>query len=506
MNRRSFLFRSMMTAAAASSRLAAQGQGTPVVHTASGALRGTSQNGVNVFRGVPFAEPPLGPLHFRPPQPVKPWSGVRPATAFAAAAMQPGGPHPSQSEDCLYLNIWAPADRGPHPVLVWVHGGGFTGGHAFDPLFDGTRFAREGIVCITVAYRLGVFGFLDLGPLLGPEYSGSANNALRDVMLALAWAQENIASFGGDPKRVTIAGESAGAKILDILMGTPAAEPLFQQMISESGGAERIWPAARAAEVAKGFCTEWAKAPNGDCMQLHAANARDLIAAQERFLASWPVHFPLRPEIDGTFIPQAPLSLIRAGSTRRKRLLLGTNRDESALFIGPHPTIDPSAKDLGNLSQTQFAQIEARYLHLYPNMSDELRRIRSLTAEEYWIPSLRVADAHVNAGGQAFVYRLDLAAPTGHWKGYAFHSYDLRFVWDHFGADTPTPEEQHVAVTIHTAWAEFIRSGTPQAPGMPAWPAYTTTTRPTMLLDSSCHVENAPQAAEFAVWNGLLNV
>jgi para-nitrobenzyl esterase len=156
--------------------------------------------------------------------------------------MQVGEAGVQHSEDCLCLNLWAPESRGPHPVFVWIHGGGFTGGHAFEPTYDGTEFAREGIVLITVGYRLGVFGFLDLESVLGATYAGSANNGLRDLIAALAWVRENVADFGGDPGRVTIGGESAGAKLTDILMGTPSASTLFHQMISESGGAERVWP------------------------------------------------------------------------------------------------------------------------------------------------------------------------------------------------------------------------------------------------------------------------
>ena len=418
--------------------------------------------------------------------------------------MQPGEASIPQCEDCLYLNVWAPPTTVPLPVLVWIHGGGFTGGRSFDPLTDGTRFARDGVVCVTIAYRLGVFGFLDLGGELGPGYAGSANNALRDVMAALVWVRDHIAAFGGDRQRVTIGGESAGAKIADLLMGVPEADPLFQQVISESGGAERIFTQERSRAVAKGFCGQWVTDAGQRCPQLLSAPARQILEAQEAFLRTWPMHFPLRAEIDGGLIPELPINRIRAGSTRGKRLLIGTNRDESALFLGPHPQTDPGAKDLGNMGVAEFRAVEQRYPAVYPAMTDEQRRIRSATAEEYWIPSLRVADAHVHAGGEAFVYLLDEAAPAGRWKGYAFHSYDLRFVWEHFGEGGPTAGEQQLADRMHAAWVAFIQGEPPEAPGLPAWPAYNPKTRPTMMLDEESHVEGAPQAAEFALWNGLL--
>ncbi|HUX27725.1 MAG TPA: carboxylesterase family protein, partial [Terracidiphilus sp.] len=258
-SRRAFLAQAGLAVLAFHSRnLYSLASSSPVtVRTPSGSLRGERSGEVNVFRGVPFAEPPVGSLRFRAPVNTKPWTGVRDATRFAASAMQAGEPGVVHSEDCLYLNIWAPEGKGPFPVYVWIHGGGFTGGRAFDPMFDGTALAQEGIICVTVAYRLGVFGFLEMEPLLGARYAGSANNALRDLITALGWVQENIASFGGDPSRVTIGGESAGAKLTDILMGVPSAQPLFHQMISESGGAERVWARPDSSEVARGFGEEW---------------------------------------------------------------------------------------------------------------------------------------------------------------------------------------------------------------------------------------------------------
>ena len=195
-----------------------------VVKTRSGDLRGETVDGVRVFRGIPFAQPPVGELRFRPPVEVKPWTGVRPAIRFAPEAMQPAEVGIARSEDCLYLNVWAPEGKGPFPVFVWIHGGGFTGGRATAPIFDGAGFARDGVVLVTVAYRLGVFGFMDLGPVLGGAYAGSGNNAMRDLVAALRWVQGNIAAFGGDPGRVTVGGESAGAKATAALMAIPEAQ------------------------------------------------------------------------------------------------------------------------------------------------------------------------------------------------------------------------------------------------------------------------------------------
>jgi para-nitrobenzyl esterase len=526
-SRRSFLANAALAGLAFQTRgLYAQSAATPVtVRTPSGALRGETAEGVRIFRGIPFAEPPVGPLRFRPPVPVKPWSGDRDALLFSPSPMQWHEATPPElnepalrhNEDCLYLNIWAPEGQGPFPVLVWIHGGGYTAGHAFETLFNGNEFANQGIICITVAYRLGIFGFLNFGPLFdvssndphggvsrfGAPYAGSANNALLDLIVALEWIQKNVSAFGGDPNRVTIGGESAGAKLTDILMGIPSAQSLFHQMISESGGAERVWPLAGSAAVAVGFSEQWRKTGQ-DIPAMLTAPADQLIEVQHSFLEQWPQHFPLRPEADGHLLPQLPVRTIAAGSTRGKRLLIGTNRDENALFIGPHPK-DVYPHDLGNLPPAQFEQVFRRYMQAYPQLSPEQMRIRAVTAEEYWIPSIRVADAHVQGGGTAWMYRLDFAETSGRLAGYSYHSLDVGMVWErpHLNPANAAAETA-LSKQLHQAWVAFIRGEAPTAPGLPTWPQYSTPARPTMILDTQSHIENQPQETELRLWDGVL--
>jgi len=504
--RRQFLAHSALAALAVRTGFAQEtASSTTVVRTKLGSLRGLSSDGVRVFRGVPFATPPVGPLRFLPPVPPQPWSGERDATHFSASPMQNNEPGITHSEDCLYLNVWAPEGKGPFPVFVWIHGGGFTNGHAFEPVYDGSEFAREGIVVVTVAYRLGVFGFLDCEPILGSQYAGTANNALRDLLLALTWVQSNIASFGGDPARVTIGGESAGAKLTDILMGIPTAQPLFHQMISESGGAEHVWPRTYAEVVGRGFGDAWHASSGLPPATLKTAPAVPIITTQTKFLKDWPQHFPLRGEVDGHLLPRLPIETIAAGSTRGKRLLIGTNRDESALFLGPHPEHDPEAKDLGNLSLAAFDAIFAEYPKVYPDMTPEQLRIRAATAEEYWIPSIRVADAHTKGGGTTYMYQLDFAETSGRLKGWAFHSLDVGLVWDKPHAAVANAEaEAALAKQIHAAWSAFIRGEAPAAPGLPQWPAYNESTRSTMILDTTSQVEDRPQETELKLWAGIL--
>jgi para-nitrobenzyl esterase len=475
------------------------------VRAPSGTLRGEQSGGAIQFRGVPFAEPPVGPLRFRAPVKIKPWTGERDATRFGASPMQYGELGMEHSEDCLYLNIWAPAGKGPFPVYVWIHGGGFTGGHAFESMYDGAIITQEGVLCISVAYRLGVFGFLELEPLLGAEFAGSANNALRDLMTALEWIQENISAFGGDPSRVTIGGESAGAKLTDILMGVPTGQPLFHQMVSESGGAERVWTRSQSQTVGHAFGDKWRSLTGSEPATLLNAPADKLIEAQRLFIAAWPQHFPLRCQIDGALVPLRPVESIAAGSSRGKRLLIGTNRDESAAFIGPHPQNDPGNADLGNLQTSNFSPVYKKYREVYPQLSDEQLRIRAVTAEEYWIPSMRAVDAHVKGGGSAWMYRLDFSETSGFLRGYAFHSLDVRLVWNHPSVLAENGvAEADLAHQMHQAWTTFLRGETPAAPGVPAWPQYDSVNRPTMIFDTQNHIEQKPQEAELRLWDGVL--
>ncbi len=507
LSRRAFLSSAALAALAVrTSPLHALAPVSPfTLHTPLGPLQGEESGGVRVFRGVPFAEPPIGSLRFRPTVGVKPWTKPRDATRFAAAAMQPGASTIPHSEDCLYLNVWAPAAKGPHPVYLWIHGGGFTGGYSFAPIFDGTELARQGIVCVTVAYRLGVFGFLDLGPLLGSEYDDSANNALRDLITALEWVRQNIEAFGGNPSLVTIGGQSAGAKLTDVLMGVPSARPLFHQMISESGGAERVSTLAQSRAVSEGYGRLWRANTGKPLSALATAPPAELIAVQRQFTRHWPHHFPLRMEIGGSLLPRLPVETIAAGSSRGKRQLIGTNRDESAAFIGPHPEHNADAANLGNMQPSRFLQVYREYAKIYPKMTVEDRRIRALTAEEYWVPSVRAAQAHVKGGGDAWMYRLDFHEGSGRLGAFAFHSLELRLVWDHpLRTVANASAEAKLATQMHESWCAFLRGHAPAAAGVPEWPQYTLPDRRTMIFNTRNHVESQPQEAELQLWKGVL--
>ncbi|HEY9138765.1 MAG TPA: carboxylesterase family protein, partial [Terriglobus sp.] len=359
-------------------------------------------------------------------------------------------------------------------------------------------FAKDDIITVTVPYHLGVFGFLDWSSLLGPDYADSANNGLRDLIMSLRWVHENIAAFGGDPSRVTIGGESAGAKMIAFLMAVEEARPYFSAMISESGGGERILDAAGAQHVAQALATQL---PSRNRDAILAMPPQDLIAAQQRMIEAAPGNFPLRAQAGGQLLPHRAIPAIAAGSTRGKRLLIGTNKDENALYLGKHAAEPITQRRLGNTTEAQFQTILAEYAKLYPQMSVADLHIRALTAEEYWVPSIRVATAHKQGGGGAtFFYRLDEPAATGPHKGEAYHSYDLGYVFENLAQGEP-PASQALSKEIHTAWVTFIQGNTPAAAGLPTWPQWDAKQRATMLFNSTSTIAQQPFEAELRLWD-----
>jgi para-nitrobenzyl esterase len=219
----------------------------------------------------------------------------------------------------------------------------------------------------------------------------------------------------------------------------------------------------------------------------------------------WPRHFPLRPVVDGALLPRLPVETIADGSARGKRLLIGTNQDESAGFVGPHPEHDATAVDLGNMQPPQFLPVYEKYAKLYPELTVEQRRIRALTAEEYWVPSVRVAESHIEGGGEAWMYRFDFREGSGRLGAFASHSLELRFVWDHpLTTVANAASEAALARIMFDAWCAFLRGSAPNASGLPTWPRYSLDDRRTMIFNAASQVDVQPHQAELNLWSGLL--
>lgn len=480
-----------------------------IVETREGPVRGVDLESGPAYFGIPFAARPIGPLRFRAPRPPARRSALLDATGFAAAPIQqpppPGlyGPGPlPQSEDCLALNIWTPATAGPHPVYVWVHGGGNVAGSSRMPVFDGGRLARHGIVCVTISYRVGALGFLDLSDLLGKDYAGSGNNGLLDIVEALRWVRANIAAFGGDPGQVAIGGQSAGAKNVCALLAMPAARGLFQRAVVQSGGAETAIDGDGAARMARRFVE---LAGLSDPRALLTLDTAALLDAQARLQKSWPRKYPFRAVIDGTVLPALPLAMIGDGRAAPVPLLLGTTRDEIA-FFGPNAARDGTVVqgDLANMAIDAFDPVYNAYRHSFPELSPVDRRYRALTAEEYWLPTLRTAAGHAAAQRPIWLYRLDMPRNAAPNAGYAVHGSDLPLVWDKVRDPQSAflgpegPEAEALAARMHAHWVSFIRSGSPGGD----WPLYRSDERATMVFAGKDTTPIRLDERERSLWEG----
>lgn len=513
MDRRTFLASTASVAACGAARATAGRPlafGDGIVETREGPVRGITTESGAAFFGIPFAAPPIGPLRFRAPRPPARRSALFDATRFAAAPIQqppaPGlyGPGPlPQSEDCLALNIWTPATAGPHPVYVWVHGGGNVAGSSRMPVFDGSRFARNGIVCVTISYRVGALGFLDLSDLLGKDYAGSGNNGLLDIVEALRWVRANIAAFGGDPGQVTIGGQSAGAKNVCALLAMPAARGLFQRAVVQSGGAETAIDRDGAALMARRFLE---LAGLSDPRALLTLDTAALLDAQARLQKSWPRKYPFRAVIDGTVLPALPLAMIGDGRAAPVPLLLGTTRDEIA-FFGPNAARDGTVVqgDLANMAIDAFDPVYNAYRHSFPELSPVDRRYRALTAEEYWLPTLRTAAGHAAAQRPIWLYRLDMPRNAAPNAGYAVHGSDLPLVWDKVRDPQSAflgpqgPEAEALAARMHAHWVSFIRSGSPGD----GWPLHRSDERATMVFAATDASVMRLDESERHLWDGV---
>ncbi|MFK7828728.1 MAG: carboxylesterase/lipase family protein [Congregibacter sp.] len=481
-----------------------------IAQTREGPVLGVSLGESVRFLGVPFAAAPVGPLRFKAPQAAAKREGVFSAMSFAPAPIQNApreglyGPGILPlSEDCLAVNIWRPHSDGPNPVYVWIHGGGNVAGSSRMPVFDGAQFARDGIVCVTLSYRVGCFGFLDVSPILGSDYAGSGNNGMLDIVAALEWVRDNIAEFGGDPLAITVGGQSAGAKNVCTLLGMPAAKNLFRAAIVESGGAETINTPEAAIEMANLFADE----AGGDEAVLGQMPARELLAIQNRVSSRWPRKYPFRPVIDGIHLLELPLFALHSGRASRIPLLIGTTRDEIA-FFGPNARRDGTVVqgDLANMSLSAFSAVYADYPKVFPDACATDLRYAALTAEEYGIPTINAADAH---GGKAptWRYRFDMPRSTAPNADYAVHGSELALVWnklDDPGSALLGPEGSEadmLSTRMHAHWVSFIQNGRPDAAIDPDWDAYEASARTTLLFDTQSRVVGDPEGAERKLWS-----
>lgn len=483
-----------------------------LVETHYGQVRGQQEGAVCVWRGIPYAQAPVGERRFRAPLPPQPWPGIREVTSFGAVAPQSSTglearfniPRNAaqllpQSEDCLYLNVWAPDTTTQEttqgrPVMVWIHGGSFITGSGSTPIYDGARFAAHGdVVVVTINYRLGPLGFLHLADL-APGFDN--NVGLLDQLTALRWVQENIQAFGGDPTRVTVFGESAGAMSIAALLGMPAAQGLFQAAILQSG-AVRLHKPERAKLVAMALLRELNQtSPNA----LRELPVEALLRAAQNLLRTIPGGLPFQPVLDGRTLPVHPLEAIGTGALRNVPLLIGTNLDEGNLFVPENA----AGQNLERLLEPIVGPERAMPIaSSYP--ASRAGQAQLMTDTVFWLPALQLAERQL-PHAPVWMYRFDWCAPSGQPIPGAFHALELGFVWDVL--DTPAAQlflanataPQSLADAMHRAWLAFAHHHNPNVPELPHWPQYDATDRPTLIFNTESHVENDPQSEKRHVW------
>jgi para-nitrobenzyl esterase len=494
----------------------------PTVRTTSGGVRGTTRDGVHVFLGIPYAAPPFGPRRFAAPQPPEPWDGVREATEYGPTAPKPPYAPPYDvllsepqipGEDCLNLNVWTPDSGGTGlPVFVWIPGGAFVNGSGAVPVYDGATFARDGVVCVTINYRLGVDGFLQFAD------GGPANRGLLDQVAALRWVQDNIAAFGGDPARVTVGGESAGAMSIGCLLAMPSAEGLFTRAVLQSGAGHHVLTAATATRIG-GYLAERLNLPP-ERAALAGVPLPDLIAAQEA-IAQEPFQAPnparwgevavnlmaFEPVIDGELLTDLPIRRIAAGSARDIAVLVGANRDEHRLFLVPNGVVDMVSDQLLQLAVAGYGAPVDKTLKVYgsarPGATPGELLADIVTDWFYRIPAIRLAEAQTGqAAGRTWMYEFSWPSPQFGGRLGACHGLELGFIFhslalEAHGALMGPAAPQALADEMHGAWVRFVRDGDPD------WAAYDLARRSVQDFGEQVRLAEDPRGEQRALWDGV---
>lgn len=478
--------------------------------TADGLVRGRIRDGLHAWRGIPYAAPPAGPLRFRAPQPVLPWSGVRDAAEFGASSPQRGAR--DGDENCLALNVLTPAGEGaPRPVMVFIHGGAYVTGSSATDLYRGDHLVRRGdIVYVSINYRLGALGYLDFSEFSTADTTFESNVGLRDQIAALQWVQRNIAEFGGDPDNVTIFGESSGGNAVTTLMCVPAARGLFARGIAESPPVASAYGTERAHRWARELVGILGADGANAAEALRSATPQALIGATHaltlRCADSEPGTRATAPVVDGDLLPRHPLDAFADGSAAPLPLIIGTNSHEGR-FFPLFLNIIPTDRDrIEKMFDETDPAVKARAIASYPGYPRR-RASADLGGDVvFWEPSILAAQGHT-VYAPTYSYRYDFAPRALRLAGMnATHGTELLAVFgaveDKIGRAATLlggrAALRAVTDTVQSHWLEFARTGTPG----PAWPQYSVERRETLVIDEISRVEPDPDGDRRRAWIG----
>ncbi len=493
-----------------------------VAETIAGLVSGEENNGIYSFKGIPYGASTAGAMRFKPPHPVKAWEGVRDGRTFGPICPQTGpvatGQDPKTSsgysmtgvieklpisEDCLVLNVWTPATDGKRPVMVWYHGRGYAQGAGSEDWYDGTALAKRGdVVVVTVNHRLNVFGYLHAEEIGGETFAGSGMAGMLDAALALQWVRDNIAEFGGDPNNVTIFGESGGGAKVSTLLAMPSAKGLFHKAIIQSGAGLMARQAEEATAHAEQLFNQLGLEP-GDMAGLQNLPLEKILAAAsatgERF----------RPVMEGRYLPRQPFDKTATQWSVDIPIMIGTNKDESALFNAADPKLNQLTEaELRTRVEEKYGDLADKLLAAYrenrPSASPWDRFITLESDAAFRIPSIKLAEAQL-AVSTAPVYMYLVGWETNYGGGIfkSPHAVEIALVFSHvdrvpLSGDKPDRFEMEAAMS--EAWIAFARTGDPNHSGIPTWKPYSLDSRETLYFDVPAKLVNDPHRSEREAW------
>ncbi|WP_229254063.1 carboxylesterase/lipase family protein [Dyadobacter sp. NIV53] len=512
------------------------------VEIAPGKVRGIRNEGVNIFKGIPYGGKISGDRRFRRPAPLQPWTGVRDATQFGAPAIQsPRRNEPAPSEDCLFLNVWTPAnDNKKRPVMFYSHGGGFVIGSGASPGQDGSNLARNfDVVVVQTNHRLGLLGFLYLDEIAGADYAGSGNMGILDIADGLKWVSQNIAQFGGDPNNVMIFGESGGGAKTSCLYAMPAAAPYFNKASIESGPGVRMSTKEAAAETTAMLLRELNISPK-DWRKLLDVPAADLLVMQGKLPSVAPFSEKnnnkgvmqrnaggFGPVVDGKVLPHHPFEPSAPEISRNKPLLVGWNEDEYTFFAWERKDTEPFKLDFDGLQK----KLEPKYGQDTRKMIETYRKARpDASAPDIFVAissismmglgSVDIAEKKAKQNGAPvylynFGYKSEKKIPGTDYAMGTPHAMDISFKFNNeipprdgsqpkesfFGGNKP--ERFEASHHFAELWTTFARTGKPAAKDVPEWPAYNLKDRPTMRIDTKCEVIHNRFTEELEMWRSI---